>query len=127
MICSRDGPPARLRLSGVQAAARGGRGAPSPAQGAGPRPPPRGGAGNTRRLRGSRGGRSAGRRCRFPISPSQWRGRGARAPAGARGSGDYEAARPCAHIMPAAERAAAVLVELAEATMLRAAGPRQRG
>lgn len=55
---------------------------------------PRGGAGNTRRLRRSRGGRSAGRRCRFPIAPSQRRGRGARAPARARGSGDKEAPPP---------------------------------
>lgn len=46
---------------------------------------PRGGAGNKRRLRRSRGGRSTGRRCSFPIALSKRRGRGARAPARAAG------------------------------------------
>ncbi|KAL4671235.1 hypothetical protein H8959_003944 [Pygathrix nigripes] len=69
-------------------------GAPDPAPGALRSSRPRGGARKTRPLRRSRGGRSGGRRCRFPIAPSQRRGRGARAPARARGNGDKEAPPP---------------------------------
>lgn len=74
------------------------QGAPVPARGA----RPWGGAGNTRRLRRSRGGRAAGRRCRFPIAPSQCRGRGARAVSRAPGSRDPggAAAAPSSRLHP---------------------------
>ncbi|XDA89929.1 hypothetical protein R6Z07M_019532 [Ovis aries] len=78
-ICSGDWPhPGYFPPSAVHAAGLHRRGAPSPHPAPVRGHRPRGGAGNTRRLRRSRGGRSAGRRCCFPISPSPCRGRGSR-------------------------------------------------
>lgn len=108
--CTGEAPPARTRRRSVATApwaVPGTRGASAGHVGAAPP------------------GGAAASRSRPPRA-----GDAARAPARARGSGEEAAAaaaRPCARMMPAAEPGATVLMELAQATMLRAAGPRRRG
>lgn len=95
---------------------------------------PRGGAGNKWRLRRSRGRRSTGRRCSFPIALSQRRGRGARAPAraaGKRRQGDAAtsgapALRP-QHARRGAERRPPPAAPGGDAAGLRAAAARVAG
>lgn len=108
--CTGEAPPARTRrrsMATAPGAVPGTRGASAGHVGAAPP------------------GGAAASRSRPPRA-----GDAARAPARARGSGEEEAAaaaRPCARMMPAAEPGATVLMELAQATMLRAAGLRRRG
>lgn len=114
--------------------------APLPLQPPNPKPAlacnsrPWGGAGNKRHLRRSRGGRSTGRRCSFPIALSQRRGRGARAPAraaGKRRQGDAATSGAPAllpqHARRGAERRPPPAARGGDAAGLRAAAARVAG